>query len=309
MSKRKPKPAPEPASRPDAPEPVAPAAAFDALCTRHADTLVRQAYLLTGRPRLARRAVERAFQQAWQRWPELSADEDPVGWVRAAAYEYALSPWHGFRPRRRLSVRAGSPEDRDLLCALLELPASYRRTLLLHDGVGLDLYETAAEVQASTPAAAGRLMHARDALAERLPELGLAGRPPVRQGQLLQARLAELAAAHETKVPAPRTVRSASARHLRWTTGAALGLTGLITAATVLTLYTAPDHYTPPPQQRPTTQASASAPAPAAQAGPDVRTGPRPRSGARAQAAKGAGKRPGGRSYLPAEARLVPGLR
>ncbi|MFI9047816.1 hypothetical protein [Streptomyces sp. NPDC053427] len=330
MSKRKRKPTPEPvASEPrptSEPEPVAsgpepepaaseptPSAAFDELCTRHADTLIRQAYLLTGRPRLARRAVERAFQQAWQRWPEVAVDADPAGWVRAAAYEYALSPWHGLRPRRRVTLKAGTPEDRALLCAFLELPASYRRTLLLHDGVGLGLYEMAAEVEASTAAAAGRLMHAREQLAERLPELGLAGRSPVRQGEMLRVRLGKLAATQEVTVPAPRAVRSGSARTIRWTTGAALGLTGMVAAATVLTVFTAPARYTPPPQ-RPTAK-PATKPAVRPTAEPAAEPTPMPsapvaqakREGARKPPAVRKG--PGGRGYLPAEARLTPGLR
>lgn len=60
-----------------------------------APALTRQAYLLTGRRRLSHEAVEQAFQQAWARWPEVAVDPDPVGWVRAAVYEYALSPGTG----------------------------------------------------------------------------------------------------------------------------------------------------------------------------------------------------------------------
>ncbi len=81
--------------------PLTPAQAFDALYAFCAPALVRQAYLLTGRRELARESVERAFQIAWQRWPEVAVDRDPAGWVRSVAYEYALSPWHRFRPRYR----------------------------------------------------------------------------------------------------------------------------------------------------------------------------------------------------------------
>ncbi|MCZ0973305.1 hypothetical protein O1L55_21800 [Streptomyces albulus] len=70
-----------------------PAARFDALYGAHAGPLIQQALVLTGRARLARRAVQRAFRTAWQRWPEVAAAPDPVGWVRAAAHDYALAPW------------------------------------------------------------------------------------------------------------------------------------------------------------------------------------------------------------------------
>ncbi|NEE31588.1 DNA-directed RNA polymerase sigma-70 factor, partial [Streptomyces sp. SID7982] len=114
--------------------------------------------------------VERAFELAWQRWPEVAVDRDPAGWVRAAAYEYAMSPWHRLRrTHRHPDAPPTEPGKRALFDALLDLPPAYRRTLLLYDGVGLDLPETAAETEASTPAAAGRLMTARAAVAERLP--------------------------------------------------------------------------------------------------------------------------------------------
>lgn len=71
---------------------LTPAQAFDALYAFCAPALVRQTYLLTGRRELARESVERAFQLAWQSWPEVALDRDPAGWVRATAYECALSP-------------------------------------------------------------------------------------------------------------------------------------------------------------------------------------------------------------------------
>lgn len=71
---------------------LTPAQAFDALYAFCAPALVRQCYLLTGRRELARESVEQSFQLAWQRWPEVAVDRDPAGWVRATAYEYALSP-------------------------------------------------------------------------------------------------------------------------------------------------------------------------------------------------------------------------
>jgi DNA-directed RNA polymerase specialized sigma24 family protein len=232
-------------------------AAFDALYTRHAVTLIRQVYLLTGRPRFAREAVEWAFRLAWQRWPEVAVDPDPAGWVRVAAYDYALSPWHRLRPGHRVPERPAReapetppdrPDDRALLNALLRLPAPYRRALVLHDGVGLGLYEMAAEVEASTPAAAGRLTHARTWVALRRPELELYELPPVRQGEILHTRFTQLAVAQRVTPTAPRTVRADSERGTRRVTRGAFGVTGLLAAVTGLVLIIAPDGYTPPPE-------------------------------------------------------------
>ncbi|MFF8725441.1 RNA polymerase sigma factor [Streptomyces sp. NPDC015171] len=223
----------------DGPLPLTPAQAFDALYAFCAPALVRQTYLLSGRRELARESVERAFQLAWQRWPEVARDRDPAGWVRAVAYDCALSPWHRFRPRyRSAEPPPADPADRELLRALLKLPPSYRRTLVLYDGVGLDLPETAAETEASTPAAASRLTHAREAVAARLPELA----DPAR----LHRRLLELASAERLSSARPTTVRTGSERQNVFWTRAAIAFTVTIIGATTLTLRTAPTRYEAP---------------------------------------------------------------
>ncbi|MFE3376940.1 helix-turn-helix domain-containing protein [Streptomyces anulatus] len=226
---------------------LSPAEAFDELYARTAPGLVRQAYLLTGRRALARESVERAFQLAWHRWPEVAVDRDPAGWVRAAAYEYAMSPWHRLRrAHRHPDAPPTEPGKRALFDALLDLPPAYRRTLLLYDGVGLDLPETAAETEASTPAAAGRLMTARAAVAERLPELASAA-TPAEQSALLHDRLGGLARAEHVPVPQPaRAVRTGSEDKARLWTRAAVAGVALLIAVTGLTLHTAPTHYEPP---------------------------------------------------------------
>lgn len=219
--------------------PLTPAQAFDALYAFCAPALVRQTYLLTGRRELARESVEQAFQLAWQRWPEVARDRDPAGWVRATAYDCALSPWHRFRPRyRHPEPPPADASDRALLDVLLTLPPPQRRTLLLYDGVGLDLPETAAETEASTPATANRLMHARATVAERLPALS----DPAE----LHHRLAELAATERLRAAKPATVRDGSERRARFWTRAAIAFTVALIGTTALTLRTAPTHYEPP---------------------------------------------------------------
>ncbi|MFB8144632.1 helix-turn-helix domain-containing protein [Streptomyces parvus] len=242
-------PPPEAPPLPEAPgeRRISPAEAFDELYARTAPGLVRQTYLLTGRRALARESVERAFELAWQRWPEVAVDRDPGGWVRAAAYEYAMSPWHRLRrTHRHPDAPPTEPGKRALFDALLDLPPAYRRTLLLYDGVGLDLPETAAETEASTPAAAGRLMTARAAVAERLPELADA-ESPAEQSALLHDRLGGLARAEHVPVPQPaRAVRTGSENKARLWTRAAVAGVALLIAVTGLTLHTAPTHYEQP---------------------------------------------------------------
>ncbi|WP_198676846.1 sigma-70 family RNA polymerase sigma factor [Streptomyces atratus] len=225
----------------------APAEAFDALYKSCAATLFRQTFLLTGRRNLSQESVARAFARAWEHWPEVAVDRDPAGWVRAAAYEYAMSPWHRLRrPHRPLDPPPAEPGARALLGALLDLPPSYRRTLLLYDGVGLDLPETAAETEASTPATASRLMNARAALAERLPEPAEPS-SPTEQSALLHQQLGSLARAQPPdSLPSPDAIRRDSERRARVWTGAAISFTLLIIGLTLFTLATAPSRYETP---------------------------------------------------------------
>ncbi|MCL6734198.1 RNA polymerase sigma factor [Streptomyces neyagawaensis] len=242
-----------------APPPLTPAQAFDALYSYCAPTLVQQTYLLTGSLRQARDAVERAFQQAWQRWPEVAVDRDPAGWLRAVAHDCALSPWH--RLRHRLPVPFRGPESepepepepgpgpaptsaptdptgRALLAELQRLRPPYRRALVLYDGVGLDLPETAAETEASTPATAGRVQYARAVVTAYLPE-------PTTPEELHRL-LNELAADVRPRPTLPIVLRTrADLRARRWIHAAVVFASVLLTT-TALTLRTAPDHYEPP---------------------------------------------------------------
>ncbi|WP_181800504.1 sigma factor-like helix-turn-helix DNA-binding protein [Streptomyces ipomoeae] len=238
-----PAPAPAPDDPALTPAPLTPAQAFDALYACCAPSLVQQTYLLTGRRCLARDAVEQAFQLAWQRWPEVAVDRDPAGWVRAAAHEYALSPWHRLRHRLLRQFRhpeppPADPTGRALLDALLKLPPPYRRTLILYDGLRMDLPETAAETEASTAAAAGRLMHAREAVAGCLPE-------PI-SPDTLHRLLTELPAGVHPGPAEPIVLRAqADLRARRWI-HTAIAFTTILLTTTALTLHIAPDHYEPP---------------------------------------------------------------
>ncbi|MEU3072512.1 sigma factor-like helix-turn-helix DNA-binding protein [Streptomyces laurentii] len=267
--KSKPDPEPEPEAPETAPVPPVPAApptpavgltpheAFDALYACVMPGLLHQTYLLTGRRRLARESVAWAFRHAWQHWPEVARDRDPAGWVRAAAHDYALSPWHRFQSRhRRADAPPADPARRELLAALQALPTPYRRTLLLYDGLGLGLPETAAETEASTPAAGNRLLHARTVIGRRIP--GLADPEDLRQQlSTLVTDVPETAKTAEGSEEAKeaeeaeaakdiaRSVRTGTERGVRRTTRVVIGVTASLIAVTAFTAVTAPDRYIP----------------------------------------------------------------
>ncbi|WBB63645.1 hypothetical protein O7599_14465 [Streptomyces sp. WMMC500] len=207
-------------------------AAYDALYQRCAADVTRHTYLLTGDHALTREAVEHAFHLAWERWPEVASDRDPPGWLRAAAFAYVQEPWEWLRARwRRRARRAeepggdeasggagtrggdeacGAEEDRRVFAALRALPESYRSAVVVYDVVGLDLPEAAAELEASTLAAAGRLTHAHEALADAVPELRAL--PPRERAEELRARLRRFAAAQPIRTLPPGAARHRSER-------------------------------------------------------------------------------------------------
>ncbi|MEU3499826.1 helix-turn-helix domain-containing protein [Streptomyces hundungensis] len=231
------------------PDALTPAQAFDALYLAAAPALAQQTYLLTGRTRLARESVERAFHLAWEHWPQVATDRDPVGWVRAAAHEYALSPWHRFRRTHKHPDQPPvEPERRALLDTLLDLPPAYRRTALLYDGLGLDLPDAAAEMEASTPAAASRVLNARAALVDRVPAARRA-KTPEALSSVLRERITDLALAGPpalTRLPSARVVRTGGERRRRFWTRSAIAFTTLIVSATSFTVVTVPHHHVRP---------------------------------------------------------------
>ncbi|MGW6023855.1 sigma factor-like helix-turn-helix DNA-binding protein [Streptomyces sp. NPDC055099] len=207
---------------------LTPEDAFDALYVYAAPGLIRQAHVLTGCLRLAFEAAEHAFRQAWDHWPEVARDTDPVGWVRIRTHTYALSPWHRFR---RLFLRPSPAPVDPLLRAILELPPRQRRALTLCDGLGLSVSEAAAETEAGTAATRSRLLHARTALGELHPD-----QPWGATRDSLSAFLESMSG---STVSHPASVRADSERRIRmlvctvWTAVAALiGLVAFTIATT-----------------------------------------------------------------------------
>ncbi|MFF2656899.1 LuxR C-terminal-related transcriptional regulator [Kitasatospora sp. NPDC058032] len=222
--------------------------------------LVQQVFLLTACKYRAVRCVGRAFDEARRRWAEVVAGGEPEAWVRARAFESALSPWHRGGPRRahawrlphrRIKVRPAdeaqavlpdhdrlTDRDRALLKALRRLSRPQRRALVLHDGLGMPATAVAVEVESTVTAAEARVWAARVALAHWVPEL--VGPDPAADG--FADRLCELmhrAAVRGAPEPPRPPVPLLRARHglaNAGRTGAAALLTAAVGGAVLATL-------------------------------------------------------------------------
>ncbi|MCU7824376.1 LuxR C-terminal-related transcriptional regulator [Kitasatospora sp. DSM 101779] len=220
--------------------------------------LVQQTYLVTGSPHRAARSVRIALGAAALRWDEVAELPDPEGWVRAAAFESALSPWRRGGPRRagghrlphrtikvktdRVRRRADesrpTARDRALLTAMHRLSRPQRRAVVLHDAVGLPVAAVAEEVESSTAAAEGRVRAAREELARTVP--GVVGADPSAPGfgPALGALLFEAAvrACPSPRTPSAARLATAGRRRAHAVTGAAGLLTLGMAGAMVVTL-------------------------------------------------------------------------
>ncbi|WP_052432859.1 RNA polymerase sigma factor [Streptacidiphilus carbonis] len=213
---------------------------FEALYRDSYRRLTRQTYLLVGHRHRAAHCVRRAFQLAWKEWDAVSADSSPEGWIRAAAFDLALSPWHRNPLRHPAAADQLTRDDRTLLTALLHLPRAQRRAVVLHDALGLDWAQTAAEVESSTPAAYGRVVRARLGLARMAP--AVAGTDARRRGfgrELgVLLRGAAVRGCPLPPVPSPGLVRQRSRLHERGVTAAAgvltLGMAGALAAGAMV---------------------------------------------------------------------------
>jgi RNA polymerase sigma-70 factor, ECF subfamily len=137
--------------------------------------LVGQLYAMTGDHAEAQDAVQEAFVRAWARRGKLDSRGSPEAWVRATAWNIAVSRWHRARAGRRLLAAQPSPAASEpgpdrvaLIDALRRLPAEQRRAVVLYHLCDLTVAEIAAETGAPAGTVKARLARGRAALAPYL---------------------------------------------------------------------------------------------------------------------------------------------
>ena len=128
-------------------------AAYDAFFARAWGPLQGQAYVLTGSLEQAQDLTQEALLRAWTHWERIAGYEDPVGWTRRVLHNLCIQSWRKSQVRRLAPARAvagaapvGVEEHVVLAQALRRLPAVQARALLLHDGLGMTVPETAREL-------------------------------------------------------------------------------------------------------------------------------------------------------------------
>jgi RNA polymerase sigma-70 factor, ECF subfamily len=140
--------------------------------------LTGQLYAMTGDHAEAQDAVQEAFVRAWSHRGKLDSRGSPEAWVRATAWNIAVSRWHRARLGSRLAqsqpapaAAAGpGPDHVALIEALRKLPAEQRRAIVLFHVCDLTVAEIAAETGAPPGTVKARLARGRAALAGSLRE-------------------------------------------------------------------------------------------------------------------------------------------
>ena len=138
--------------------------------------LVGQLFLVTGDFQQAEDVVQEAFVRALDRWPRISAYEQPETWVRRVAINLALSDLRRLRRQAAALLRLGSqhteshlpPNTAETIELLRQVPANQRVVLLLHDVLDLTTDQVAEQLGLSATTVRGRLSRARAALARHL---------------------------------------------------------------------------------------------------------------------------------------------
>jgi len=131
--------------------------AYDAFFQDAWPRLQGQAYVLTGNLEQAQDLTQEALLRAWTHWDRIAGYEDPEGWTRRVLHNLCIQSWRRAQVRRLDDARAtatstvsatvAASDDHVLLAeAMRHLPGDQARALLLHDGLGMTVAETAREL-------------------------------------------------------------------------------------------------------------------------------------------------------------------
>lgn len=137
--------------------------------------LMLQLWAYTGDHAQAQDVVQEAFCRAFARWERISGYDDPAAWVRRVAWNLASSRFRQLRSmrafvsrHRETPVPGPDPDRVALVAALAELPARYRRALVMFHLGDFPVREIAEQEGVSEGTVKSWLHRGRTALAGRL---------------------------------------------------------------------------------------------------------------------------------------------
>jgi RNA polymerase sigma factor (sigma-70 family) len=146
---------------------------YDAFFRASWGRLQGQAYVLTGSMEQAQDLTQEAMLRSWTHWGRIAGYEDPEGWTRRVLHNLCIQSWRSSRLRRRpvpeVAQATDVPDDHlQLAAALRLLPGDQARALLLHDGLGMTVAETARELDVPEGTVKSWLSRARRKVAASL---------------------------------------------------------------------------------------------------------------------------------------------
>jgi len=162
---------------------VSDAMAFDAFYRSSSRRLYGQAYVLTGSRELAEDLTHEAFLRAWKHWQRIADYEGPEAWTRRVLHNLCIDSWRKTRSRDH---KASNPvpssveiptHHLQLAEAMRTLPGAQARALLLHDGLGMSIAETAGDLGVPEGTVTSWLTRSRRIVAAKLdqPETFIGG--------------------------------------------------------------------------------------------------------------------------------------
>lgn len=160
-------------------------AGFDVFYTDSWGRLFAQAYVLTADRETAKDLTQEALLRAWRRWDRVAGYESPEGWTRRVLHNLCIESWRKttsrnttVHPRLATEVPEIPVHHHELAQAMRALPGRQARALLLHDGLGLTVPETAAELDVPEGTVRSWLSRSRKVVAARIEQ---SEQPPVRR--------------------------------------------------------------------------------------------------------------------------------
>ena len=155
---------------------VGDATEFDTFYRNSSRRLYGQAYVLTGSRELAEDLTHEAFLRAWKHWQRIADYEGPEAWTRRVLHNLCIDSWRKSRPRVHKgpdpvpsSVEIPT-HHLQLAEAMRSLPGEQARALLLHDGLGMTIAETAGDLGVPEGTVTSWLTRSRKIVAAKLEQ-------------------------------------------------------------------------------------------------------------------------------------------